>query len=80
MSATDECSLVLEILHVCGHAHMQSHVSTGKECYPNVSFRIQQGNGELWNEKVTATSVAAAIAKFLLGTCDCTVDSDVGNG
>ena len=48
---------------------------------PNVSFRIKQGNRrELWNEKVTTTSVADAIARFLLGMCDCTVDSDVGNG
>ena len=26
-------SLVLGILHVCGHEHMRSHVSPGMDCY-----------------------------------------------
>jgi len=29
---------------------------------------------------VTVTIVAVATTKFLFGTCDCTVDSDVGTG
>ena len=31
-------------------------------------------------EKVTVISVAVATIKFLLGMCDCTVDSDIGKG
>ena len=31
-------------------------------------------------QKVTVTSAAGATLKFLFGMCDCTVDSDVGNG
>ena len=30
--ATGDFSLVLGILHVCGHAHMRSHVSPDTDC------------------------------------------------
>ena len=30
---TGNFSLVLGILHVCGHAHVRSHVSPGMGCY-----------------------------------------------
>ena len=46
----------------------------------NVSFRIKHDKTELCKQKVTVTSAAVATMKFLLGTCDCTVDNDVGAG
>ena len=30
---TDDFSLVLGTLHVCGHAHVRSHLSPGMDCY-----------------------------------------------
>ena len=45
-----------------------------------VSFRIKQDKAESRKQKMTVTGVEVAITKFLFGTCDCTLDSDVGTG
>jgi len=33
-----DLSFELGILHVCGHAHVRSHLSPGMDCYSNVSM------------------------------------------
>jgi len=45
---------------------------------PVVSFRVKQDKAEIQKQKVTVTSVAVVTMKFLFGTCNCTVDSDIG--
>ena len=37
---TGDFSLVLGILRMCGHAHVQSHVSPGMECFPVINQGI----------------------------------------
>ena len=34
--------LALGILHVCGHAHVRSHVSPGMDCFPINHFLINK--------------------------------------
>ena len=46
----------------------------------NASFRMKQNKAELWKQKVTVTSVAVTTTKFLLGMCNCTINSDVDTG
>ena len=46
----------------------------------NVSFRTKKDKAELWKQKVTVTSVAVVKKRFLYGTCNFMVDSDVGTG
>ena len=41
---------------------------------------IKSGRLELRKQEVTITSVAVATEKILFGTCDCTVDIEVGMG
>ena len=45
---------------------------------PIVSFSVKQGVEELRKQKVIVISVVTA--KSLFGMCDCTVDSDFGEG